>query len=120
MTATKIPAACAPWVRTRLRTAPGVSVALALLVFLTAFLAAAFPRAVDAYETKALRHDIGSASPARSVLEVSTPPPSLGLPREAREKALREEFLADSYRSLVKVLPEPVRADVPRSSFGVH
>lgn len=44
--------ACAPWVRTRLRTAPGAACALGLLVLLTAFLAAAFPRAVDAYETK--------------------------------------------------------------------
>ena len=120
MNAAKIPAACAPWVRTRLRTAPGVSVALALLVFLTAFLAAAYPRAVDAYETKALRHDIGTASPARSVLEVSTPAPSLAEPVPRREEALREEWLSRGYRALAEVLPDPVRADVPRSSFGVH
>ncbi|MGF1341550.1 ABC transporter permease [Streptomyces flavovirens] len=120
MNAAKIPAACAPWVRTRLRTAPGVSAALALLVFLTAFLAAAYPRAVDAYETKALRHDIGTASPARSVLEVSTPAPSLAEPVPRREEALREEWLSRGYRALVEVLPDPVRADVPRSSFGVH
>ena len=63
MNAAKTTAACAPWVRTRLRTAPGISAALAVLVFLTAFLAAAFPRSVDAYETKALRHDITTASP---------------------------------------------------------
>ncbi|MER5892219.1 FtsX-like permease family protein [Streptomyces sp. NPDC001876] len=120
MTAAKIPAACAPWVRTRLRTAPGISAALAVLVFLTAFLAAAFPRAVDAYETKALRHDIGTASPGLSVLEVTTPPPSLAEPRPAREQALREETLAGIDRALVKGLPAPVRADLPRSSYGVH
>lgn len=120
MTAAKIPAACAPWVRTRLRTAPGISAALAVLVFLTAFLAAAFPRSVDAYETKALRHDIGTASPGLSVLEVTTPPPSLAEPRPAREQALREETLAGIDRALVKGLPAPVRADLPRSSYGVH
>ncbi|MET7364754.1 FtsX-like permease family protein [Streptomyces sp. NPDC005566] len=120
MTAAKIPAACAPWVRTRLRTAPGISAALAVLVFLTAFLAAAFPRSVDAYETKALRHDVGTASPGLSVLEVTTPPPSLADPRPAREEALREETLAAIDRALVKGLPAPVRADLPHSSYGVH
>ena len=39
--------AAAPWVRTRLRTAPGATVALMLLVLVTSFLAAAIPRAVD-------------------------------------------------------------------------
>lgn len=43
----------APWVRTRLRTAPGAAWALALLVALTACLAAAFPRALDRYATRA-------------------------------------------------------------------
>ncbi|WP_406395253.1 FtsX-like permease family protein [Streptomyces sp. NBC_00887] len=120
MTAAKIPAACAPWVRTRLRTAPGISAALAVLVFLTAFLAAAFPRSVDAYEAKALRHDIGTASPGLSVLEVTTPPPSLAAPRAVREQSMREEALAGVDRALVKGLPSPVRADLPRSSYGVH
>ncbi|MFD9543845.1 FtsX-like permease family protein [Streptomyces sp. NPDC060022] len=120
MTADKISVACAPWVRTRLRTAPGISAALAVLVFLTAFLAAAFPRSVDAYEAKALRHDMGTASPGLSVLEVTSPPPSLADPRPAREQALREETLAAIDRALVKGLPAPVRADLPRSSYGVH
>ncbi|MFJ8748499.1 FtsX-like permease family protein [Streptomyces sp. NPDC102441] len=120
MKATKIPAACAPWVRTRLRTAPGVSASLAVLVFLTAFLAAAFPRSVDAYETKALRHDVATASPGQSVLEVTTPAPSLAVPRPAREQVLREEARADVDRALVKALPDPVRADLPLSSYGVH
>ncbi|MFE7755751.1 FtsX-like permease family protein [Streptomyces sp. NPDC057429] len=120
MTAAKIPAACAPWVRTRLRTAPGISAALAVLVFLTAFLAAAFPRSVDAYETKALRHDIATASPGLSVLEVNTPPPSLAAPRPVREQVMREEALAEVDRALVKDLPGPLRADLPLSSYGVH
>ncbi|MFG2589270.1 FtsX-like permease family protein [Streptomyces sp. NPDC048438] len=120
MNAAKIPAACAPWVRTRLRTAPGISAALAVLVFLTAFLAAAFPRSVDAYETKALRHDVTTAAPGQSVLEVATPPPSLAAPRPVREQAMREKSLAGIDRALVKALPDPVRADLPLSSYGVH
>ncbi|MDQ0796335.1 FtsX-like permease family protein [Streptomyces sp. B1I3] len=120
MHAAKLPAACAPWVRTRLRTAPGISAALALLVFVTAFLAAAFPRSVDAYETKALRHDVASAPPGQNVLEVTTPPPSLGQPSAVREEAMRGETLTRTHRALVQSLAEPVRADVPRSSYGVH
>ncbi|WP_203186283.1 ABC transporter permease [Streptomyces pratensis] len=120
MNATGITAACAPWVRTRLRTAPGISAALAVLVFLTAFLAAAFPRSVDAYETKALRHDITTASPGQSVLEVTTPPPPLGQAPSVREGAMRETALSSAYGALVDALPDPVRADVPNSSYGVH
>ncbi|WP_406149049.1 FtsX-like permease family protein [Streptomyces sp. NBC_01012] len=119
MNAAKIPAACAPWVRTRLRTAPGVTAALAVLVFVTAFLAAAFPRSVDAYETKALRHEVTTARPGLSVLDVSTPPPSLAVPRAAREQVMREAPRAEAGRALVKALPDPVRADVPLSSYGV-
>ncbi|MFE6184127.1 ABC transporter permease [Streptomyces sp. NPDC056465] len=120
MTAAKLPAACAPWVRTRLRTAPGISAALAVLVLLTAFLAAAFPRSVDAYETKALRHDVTSAPPGQSVLEVTTLPPSLGQASSVREAAVREKALSSARDALVETLPGPVRADLPESSYGVH
>ncbi|MDF6021094.1 FtsX-like permease family protein [Streptomyces sp. JH34] len=120
MNAAKIPAACAPWVRTRLRTAPGISAALAVLVFLTAFLAAAFPRSVDAYETQALRHDVTTASPGQSVLEVTTLPPPLGQAPSVREAAMREKALASAHGALIGALPDPVRADVPASSYGVH
>ncbi|MEU0131201.1 ABC transporter permease [Streptomyces sp. NPDC006289] len=120
MRTTRVPAACAPWVRTRLRTAPGISAALAVLVLLTAFLAAAFPRAVDAYETRALRHDVTTAQPGQSVLEVTTPPPALGQPAAVRERAMREDALSRAGKALVGTLPAPLRADVPRSSYGVH
>ncbi|MFD6529724.1 FtsX-like permease family protein [Streptomyces sp. NPDC060184] len=120
MTAARTPAACAPWVRTRLRTAPGVFVALAALVLLTAFLAAVFPRAVDAYGTDALRHAITSAAPGRSVLEVTAPPPSLSQAPPVRERAMRQEALSEKSEALAGTLPAPLRADVPRSSYGVH
>lgn len=56
-------AACAPWVRTRLRTAPAAACALGLLVLVTAFLAAAFPRAVDTYESKGCATTWSSRTP---------------------------------------------------------
>jgi putative ABC transport system permease protein len=46
------------WVRLRLAAAPGAALALAGVVAVTAFLAAALPRALDAYETSALRRTV--------------------------------------------------------------
>ncbi|MFJ2414573.1 ABC transporter permease family protein [Streptomyces brevispora] len=113
-------AACAPWVRTRLRTAPGAACALGLLVLLTAFLAAALPLAVDRYEDEGLRHDLATAAPRRSILEVSSPPPGLQLPTAAREEAVRETSLASVHRTLLNGLPDPVRADTGQSAYGVR
>ncbi|MGW1227656.1 ABC transporter permease [Streptomyces sp. NPDC002530] len=112
--------ACAPWVRTRLRTAPGAACAFALLVLVTAFLAAAFPRSVDAYETKGLRHDLGAVTPARSVLELSAPQPGLELRPESREAAVRQDTLAAVHGEILKRLPDPVRADTAESAYGMR
>ncbi|EFE74495.1 ABC transporter permease [Streptomyces filamentosus] len=113
-------AASAPWIRTRLRTAPGAAVALAVLVLVTAFLAAAFPRAVDAYETKGLRHDIRLADAGRSAVEVSRPQPGLELPREQREAGVRVPELKRVGGALVKALPAPLRADTSSVAYGVR
>ncbi|MET7341908.1 ABC transporter permease [Streptomyces sp. NPDC005547] len=113
-------AACAPWVRTRLRTAPGASAAFALLVLVTAFLAAAFPRAVDRYEGQGLRHDLGVVEPRRGVLEVSGPQPGLELPVRAREKAVRGATMGAAQRRILRTLPDPVRADAAQSAYGVR
>ncbi|MYW10152.1 ABC transporter permease, partial [Streptomyces sp. SID2563] len=112
--------ACAPWVRTRLRTAPGAACAFALLVLVTAFLAAAFPRSVDAYETKGLRHDLGTATPAHSVLELKGPQPGLELRPAAREAAVREDTMASVDAQVLKRLPAPLRADTAESAYGVR
>ncbi len=104
-------AASAPWIRTRLRTAPGAATALAVLVLVTAFLAAAFPRAVDAYETKGLRHDILTADAGRSTLEVARPQPGLELPQAQRDDEARSPELARIGAGLLKALPAPLRAD---------
>ncbi|MEV4680249.1 FtsX-like permease family protein [Streptomyces kurssanovii] len=110
----------APWVRTRLRTAPGAALAFGVLVLLTAFLAAAFPRAVDSYENHGLRHDLSDAQPSRSVLEVSTPQPPLEIPEPAREKSLLPERLAEAHRAVAGLLPEPLRVDTAQSAYGVE
>lgn len=110
----------APWVRTRLRTAPGAAVALAVLVLVTAFLAAAFPRAVDAYETKGLRHDVAAADTGRSVVEVARPQPGLELPQEQRDAEVRGDELGRVGDKLLKALPAPLRADTPSLAYGVR
>ncbi|MFF0048636.1 FtsX-like permease family protein [Streptomyces sp. NPDC005498] len=112
-------AACAPWVRTRLRTAPAAACALGLLVLVTAFLAAAFPRAVDTYESKGLRHDLVVEDPRRSVLELTAPPPALGVEAE-RAAAVRKATLGAVHRKVLAGLPEPVRADAFQSSYGIR
>ncbi|TDF44191.1 ABC transporter permease [Streptomyces sp. WAC05374] len=108
-------AVAAPWVRTRLRAFPGAAVALGLLVAVTAFLAAAFPRAVDAYETEGLRHRIAGAAPPDSVVEVTVPAgPGTG------EAHVRPEALRTLHRAVLDALPEPVRADAAQSSYGLR
>ncbi|MFG2608693.1 ABC transporter permease [Streptomyces anulatus] len=113
-------AASAPWIRTRLRTAPGAATALAVLVLVTAFLAAAFPRAVDAYETKGLRHDILTADAGRSTLEVARPQPGLELPQAQRDAEARSPELARIGAGLLKALPAPLRADTSSVAYGVR
>ncbi|MEU5371061.1 ABC transporter permease [Streptomyces sp. NPDC005951] len=113
-------AASAPWIRTRLRTAPGAAVALAVLVLVTAFLAAAFPRAVDAYETKGLRHDIRLADAGRGAVEVSGAQPGLELPRKQREAAVRTPELRRIGGALGKALPDPLRADMSSVAYGLR
>ncbi|MBV7248230.1 ABC transporter permease [Streptomyces sp. MW-W600-10] len=113
-------AASAPWIRTRLRTAPGAATALAVLVLVTAFLAAAFPRAVDAYETKGLRHDIATADAGRSTVEIARPQPGLELPQEQREAETRSPELTRVGEALLKALPAPLRADASSVAYGVR
>ncbi|WP_351237710.1 FtsX-like permease family protein [Streptomyces sp. NPDC002133] len=110
----------APWTRTRLRTAPASALAFGALVLLTAFLAAAFPRAVDTNESRSLRKDISGAHPARSVLELTTPQPGLELPQSAREHALRPQVIEAAYRRVLPLLAAPLRADTAQSAYGVQ
>ncbi|MER7946776.1 ABC transporter permease [Streptomyces sp. NPDC096079] len=108
--------AVAPWVRTRLRTAPWAAASLALLVLVTAYLAAALPRAVDRYETEGLRHDIRNAAPRNAVLELTTPVP-LGDDIAATLAPRVLQGQRDDARSL---LPAPIRTDPRQSVHGVR
>ncbi|WP_234899817.1 ABC transporter permease [Streptomyces filamentosus] len=104
--------AVAPWVRTRLRAAPGAAAGLALLVFVTALLAAALPRVVDSYETEGLRHALRTAPAHRAVLEITDPLP----PAASREpEGLREE-----QEELRALLPAPLATDRGQTVHGMR
>ncbi|WP_051844243.1 FtsX-like permease family protein [Streptomyces globisporus] len=105
----------APWVRTRLRTAPWAAAALALLVLVTAYLAAALPRAVDRYETEGLRHDIATAAPRNSVLELTSP-----IPVSERGPGLAPAVLQAQRDEVRGLFPAPIRTDPEQTVHGVR
>lgn len=108
------------WVRVRLRTAPGAAAALALLVALTACLAAAFPRALDHYEDAGLGRAVEQATPKRTTLTVSAPQPGLQFPAAERERALLPQALGRQFDKLVDAVPGPLTVDRDQSSYGVQ
>ncbi|MFJ3333595.1 ABC transporter permease [Streptomyces sp. NPDC086766] len=110
----------APWVRTRLRTAPWSTVAFGVLVLVTAFLAAVLPRAVEAYETAGLRDAVATAAPESTVLELKTPQPVFGQPGEARADEVRPPALAAVDGRARALLPEPLEANPAESAYGVR
>ncbi|MDK0519510.1 FtsX-like permease family protein [Streptomyces sp. ML-6] len=111
-------APCAPWVRTRLRTAPGTAWALALLVLVTSFLAALFPRAVERQGSDGLRHDIAAADPGYSALELISPLPSLQMIQSEREATVRGAALQTVREKTRDALPAEVRPGAEESSYG--
>lgn len=113
-------ASTAPWVRTRLRTAPGTAAGLAVLVLITAFLAAAFPRAVAGYEDDGLRRVVTDLAPRRAVIGVATAEPGIGQPAEQRAELMREDFVRTAYRNVAEALREPFVVDPRQSSYGVR
>ncbi|MFF7451057.1 MULTISPECIES: FtsX-like permease family protein [unclassified Streptomyces] len=106
----------APWIRTRLRAAPGAAVALALMVALTACLAAAFPRAVDRYEDAGLHRAVEQAGPDRTTVQLYAQP-EYGV---ISEHDVRPSTLADQYRKILATVPGPVVPDPSRSTYGVR
>ncbi|MDG9716787.1 FtsX-like permease family protein [Streptomyces sp. DH24] len=117
--ATARPGAAAPWVRTRLRAAPGAACALALLVALTACLAAALPRAVDRYGDAGLRQAVTAARPDDSTVRLYAPQPDLALSQREREAALRADALDRQYAE-VRAAARAFPADPGQSSYGVR
>ncbi|MGQ4383299.1 FtsX-like permease family protein [Streptomyces sp. SAS_270] len=110
----------APWVRTRLRAAPGAAFALTLLVALTAALAAAFPRAVDRYEDAGLRQAVEEATPRRTTVQLWAPEPGPILPQRQREQALTPDILRAQYAKALKTAEHPLTPDRDQSSYGVR
>ncbi|MEV6111272.1 FtsX-like permease family protein [Streptomyces sp. NPDC052109] len=113
------PRVVAPWVRTRLRAAPGGALALALLVALAACLAGAFPRAVDRYEDAGLRRAFAQAQPARTTVQVIAPQYDTGLPEDRQAAALRPAVLEKQYRRILTTVGGPLTVDRAQSVYGV-
>ncbi|MEV0179417.1 FtsX-like permease family protein [Streptomyces sp. NPDC050625] len=107
------------WVRTRLRAAPLAAVALAVLVALTACLAAAFPRAVDRYEDAGLLRAVRQARPDRTTVQVTASQPDLALPPKERAHELRPGTLRSQYEQILTTVPRPLGVDLAQSSYGV-
>lgn len=110
----------APWVRTHLRSAPGAALALALLVAVTACLAAAFPRALDRYEDAGLRHAVREAGSGRTSVQLSGPQPDFTLPQDQREAALRPAALRTQYGRVRSAVGRPLVVDPAQSAYGVR
>ncbi|WTP57629.1 ABC transporter permease [Streptomyces phaeochromogenes] len=110
----------APWIRTRLRTAPGAAVALALLVMATACLAAAFPRAVERYEDAGLRRAVVDATAPRTSLQVSAPQPGTYIPQSERESAVSPASMRKAYERVLNVVERPLAVDPAQSMYGVR
>ncbi len=109
----------APWVRTRLRAAPGAAVALAVLVAVTACLAAAFPRALDRYTDAGLRQAVAHAPVDESGILV-TAEPDLDGGVAHTEESVRPERLTELYESTLDTVERPLVIDEKRSSYGVR
>ncbi|MEU6454091.1 FtsX-like permease family protein [Streptomyces sp. NPDC047065] len=112
----------APWVRTRLRAAPGAAWALAVLVALTACLAAAFPRALDRYADAGLDRALAQARPDRTSVLVLAPQPDFGLSPSEREESLRPDPLGRRYAKAVAAVDRraPLAVDRTQSTYGVR
>ena len=109
-----------PWVRTRLRAAPGAAVTLGLLVMATVGLGSALPRAVDHYEDDGLRQAVVEATPRSSSIQLFAPQPVLELPQKERESALRPAALRKQYAHVLDVVERPLVPDSGQSTYGVR
>ncbi|MFF4268947.1 ABC transporter permease [Streptomyces sp. NPDC001536] len=106
----------APWIRTRLRAAPGAAIALAVMVALTACLAAAFPRAVDRYEDAGLHRAVEQAGPDRTTVQLYAQP-EYGI---ISEHDVLPATLGDQYAKILAAVQRPVVADRGQSTYGVR
>ncbi|MEU0673782.1 ABC transporter permease [Streptomyces sp. NPDC006172] len=104
--------------RTRLRAFAGTSAALALLVAVTAALAAAYPRAVDRYGDAGLRRAVEQAMPDRTTVQVQVPLGWMDTVEEM-EAALRPGPLTAVRAKVLAAAEKPLVPDLAQSSYGV-
>ncbi|MFI8202124.1 FtsX-like permease family protein [Streptomyces sp. NPDC085937] len=109
-----------PWVRTRLRTAPGAAVALALLVAVTAFLAAALPPAVDRYDDAGLRRALETAGPARTTVQFQTSDSDLYTSTGPWNERLNGDAVRGPFPELLGLPGRSLPIDADQSSAGVR
>ncbi|MFG2398941.1 FtsX-like permease family protein [Streptomyces lydicus] len=102
----------------RLRTARGAALALGTLVLVTAFLAAAFPRGVDAYETRGVRHALGAAPPEQRTVEISVARGDVTAADPAA--AYRALELGRQDRAIRRQFEEPLRVSGDQALYGVR
>ncbi|MGP8301727.1 FtsX-like permease family protein [Streptomyces inhibens] len=106
------------WLRVRLRTARAAALALGALVLVTAFLAAAFPRGVDAYETRGVRHALASVPPDQRTVEITVSRGDLTGGDPAADYGAAE--LARQDRAIRGGFSAPLRIAEDRSLYGVR
>ncbi|MFJ1666031.1 ABC transporter permease [Streptomyces bottropensis] len=104
---------------TRLKAFAGTSLALALLVAVTAALAAAHPRAVDRYGDAGLRRAVEQARPDQTTVQVQVPLPWMDTVGEI-EAALRPGPLAAARAKVLDTAEAPLVPDRAQSSYGVR
>ncbi|MEV4864431.1 ABC transporter permease [Streptomyces ossamyceticus] len=104
---------------TRLRAFAGTSLALALLVAVTAALAAAYPRAVDRYGDAGLRRAIEQAGPDRTSVQIQAAPPWMASLQQW-ESLLRAAPLAKARAEVLAAAEAPLVPDRAQSSYGVR
>lgn len=109
-----------PWVRTRLRTAPGAAAALALLVAVTAFLAAALPPALDRYDEQGMRRALEDAGPARTGVQIQTSDADMFLSDGPWEDLLSRERVEGPFAKLLALPGRALPLDRDQSSAGVR
>ena len=115
----------APWVRTRLRSTPGASAALALLIVATTFLAAALPLALDRGDDRALRSRI-AALPLlqRGLTATAAAAPAIGddgaVDLGATAQEVSPATLGAVDRDLRRQIDAPLEIDPANTVYGVR
>ncbi|GAA2089493.1 FtsX-like permease family protein [Streptomyces albiaxialis] len=108
------------WLRARWRAAPGGAAAFGALVLVTAFVAAALPRAVDASADDALAAALDRARPGDRLLSATTVADSgAGSPGELRE-LLSPGSVRAAERAVADAVKPPLRVDRTDAAYGVH